>query len=267
MKTIKIVLIILFSIIFLYLYNYRQISQFYINKIKLSSKKLSKPLKITQITDFHSNELVNIDKLFKKINEFNPDIIAITGDLIDYKTRDLALAIEVIKRSKTVTEKVFFVSGNHEVNNKLENKLYAKLYNQGVVILDNKSEVINVEGNVLNVMGVHFYAEKSDFKKIFHDLNEDRYNLLLSHSPNRPIRFLDNRLDLILSGHTHGGQVRLPIIGAIISPGQGLFPKYDKGIFNFDNTILYIDSGLGNSMANIRLFNRIQITNIEILPN
>lgn len=267
MKTIKIVLIILFSIILLYLYNYRQISQFYINKIKLSSKKLSQPLRITQITDFHSNGLVNLDKLFKKIKEYNPDMIVITGDLIDSKTKDLSLAIEVIKKSKAITPKVFFVSGNHEINNKLKNKLYDELYNQSVVNLDNKSEVFNVEGNVINVMGVHFYAEKSDFIKIFDDLREDRYNLLLSHSPNRPMLFLDDRLDIILSGHTHGGQVRLPIIGAIISPGQSLFPKYDKGLFNLGNTILYIDSGLGNSMANIRLFNRIQITNIEIIPN
>ncbi|MCF6465949.1 phosphoesterase, partial [Clostridium sp. Cult2] len=65
---------------------------------------------------------------------------------------------------------------------------------------------------------------------------------------------------------THGGQVRLPIIGAIISPGQGLFPKFDKGVFKINKTILYIDSGLGNSILPIRFFNRVQISNITINP-
>lgn len=266
MKVRKIILTIIFILIFLYIYNYRQISQVYINKIKLSSRKLNKPLKITQISDFHSNELVNIDKLFNKINEFKPDIIVLTGDLIDYKTRDLALAFEVIRRAKVVTPNVFFVSGNHETNHILENELYNELENNDVLILDNKTQVIAIENNIINILGAHFYAEESDFAKLFNGLKDDEYNLLLSHSPNRPIWYLNNKVDLILSGHTHGGQVRLPIIGAIISPGQGLFPKYDKGIFKFGDTILYIDSGLGNSVANLRLFNRIQITNIEINP-
>ncbi len=77
---------------------------------------------------------------------------------------------------------------------------------------------------------------------------------MLSHSPNRPISYSEGIEDLILSGHTHGGQVRLPFIGAILAPGQGYFPKYDKGIFHLDNTILYIDSGLGNSVFQLDFF-------------
>lgn len=267
MKVRKIILSIIFIFILLYLHNYRQISQVYINKIKVASKKLSKPLRITQISDFHSNKLVNLDKLFNKINEFNPDIIVLTGDLIDYKTTDLTLVFDVIRRAKSVTPRVFFVSGNHETNHRLSNDLYNELAKNEVLVLDDRTQIINIDNNTINMMGASFYAEESDFAKIFKNMREDEYNLLLSHSPNRPIRYLDNRVDLILSGHTHGGQVRIPIIGAIISPGQGLFPKYDKGKFNLGDTILHIDSGLGNSVANFRLFNRIQITNIEILPD
>ncbi len=90
---------------------------------------------------------------------------------------------------------------------------------------------------------------------------------MLSHSPNRPMAYTTGLEDLILSGHTHGGQVRLPIIGSIVVPGQGFFPKYDKGIYELENTTLYIDSGLGNSLLPpLRLFNRIQISNIIIKP-
>lgn len=77
---------------------------------------------------------------------------------------------------------------------------------------------------------------------------------------------LSGKEDLILSGHTHGGQIRLPLIGAVVAPGQGFFPEYDKGIFRINDTILYIDSGLGNSAAPIRAFNPVQISNIIIEP-
>ena len=100
---------------------------------------------------------------------------------------------------------------------------------------------------------------------LYENISEKEYNLLLSHSPNKPINYLNKNIDLILSGHTHGGQVRIPIIGGVLAPGQGLFPKYDKGLYKIGNTSLYIDSGLGNSLLPIRMFNRVQISNIEVL--
>ena len=87
----------------------------------------------------------------------------------------------------------------------------------------------------------------------------------LCHKPECYIwSFKDYNIDLMVSGHTHGGQIRLPFIGPIIAPGRGLFPKYDKGIIEIEDTILYIDSGLGNRLVPIRLFNRVQISNIMI---
>jgi predicted MPP superfamily phosphohydrolase len=264
LKKILLVLIIIGTLF--YIYNYIQISKFHINKIKLHSNKLSKPLKITQITDFHSNENINFDNLFNSISEFKPDIIVITGDLIDSKTRDMTLALNVLKKSKGITDKVYFVSGNHEIRNVLSEELYNGLSQYGIKVLDNSTDNIEINGNKINLLGVSFFAESHDFESVYKSVSENEYNLLLSHSPNRPIIHLNKNIDLILSGHTHGGQVRLPFIGGIIAPGQGLFPKYDKGIFRFGNTTLYIDSGLGNSVYPIRMFNRVQITNIEIFP-
>lgn len=260
-------LIILISIIlFIWLYNYWQISQFNIKNIKLSSNKIKQPLKIVQITDFHSNELINLDKMFNKISQFNPDIIVLTGDIIDYKTVDLTLVLNMLDRVKSITSKVYFVSGNHETNHNLEKELHNAFVEKGIKVLDNNTVLIENNGDRINLFGASFFAEQSDFENIFENIKEENYNILLSHSPNRPIRYLNENTDLILSGHTHGGQVRIPIIGAIIAPGQGLFPKYDKGIKKLGNTTLYIDSGLGNSVAPIRMFNRVQYTNIEIEP-
>lgn len=262
----KIILAILVLGIVFSLYNYIQISKVYINNLKFYSNKLNNSIKLTQITDFHSNKNINLNRLFNDISEFKPDIIVITGDLIDYKTRDLTLAFKIVEQTKKITDKVYFVSGNHETNHVLEVEFYNGLAYYGVKVLDNVTEKVEINGNEINMLGASFFAESEDFESIYKSINEKEYNLLLSHSPNRPIMYLNKKVDLILSGHTHGGQVRLPIIGGIIAPGQGLFPKYDKGIFEFNNTKLYIDSGLGNSLYPIRMFNRVQISNIEVLP-
>lgn len=262
----RLALSFLVGIILLVIYNYIQISQFHVNKLRLTSNKLINTLRITQITDFHSNENINLEKLFKKIGEFNPDMIVITGDLIDYKTRDLTLAFEVFKQSTSITPEVYFVSGNHETNHVYSKQFHSGLLENEIKLLDNSSKVVNIKGDEINLFGTSFFAEKEDFESVFKDIKEENYNILLSHSPNKPITYLNKFTDLILSGHTHGGQIRLPFIGAIIAPGQGLFPKYDKGIIELGDTTLYIDSGLGNSIAPIRLFNRVQITNIEVKP-
>lgn len=265
LKKILLGLLIL-SIVF-FIYNYIQISQFYVNRIKLKSSKLTSGLKITQITDFHSNERINLDKLFYEIEKFEPDLILLTGDIIDVKTKDLSFAFDLLAKTKRITDDVYFVSGNHELLNDLKEELYEGLKVNGITILDDESLVVEQNLNKINLLGASFFADQEDYKTLFEDIKDETYNLLLSHSPNRPIKYLDKKIDLILAGHTHGGQVRLPFIGGIIAPGQGLFPKYDKGIINLGDTILYIDSGLGNSVFPLRLFNRVQITNIEIGVN
>lgn len=258
-----ILLIVLLSLI-LFIYNYIQISKPYINKINIKSKKINKNLKLTQISDFHSNKNINLDKLFKTIKDYNPDIILLTGDIIDHETTDLKLAIDLIKRTKNITQNVYFVAGNHENRNSLYPILANEMKKMGVTILNNESKTIKINGEKLNIAGVEFQINRKEYTNALNNINPNYFTLLLSHSPNRPIKYLRGKEDLILSGHTHGGQVRLPFIGAILAPGQGLFPKYDKGIIEIENTTLYIDSGLGNSVYPIRFFNRVQVSNIVI---
>lgn len=260
----KTIIITALLLIMIFIYNYIQISKAYINKIAIKSKKIAKDIKITQITDFHSNKYIDLDKLFKDIIEYQPDIIVLTGDIIDHKTPDLKLAIELVKKATKINSNVYFVSGNHEDRNPLYPEFENIMKKLGIVILNNESTVIDVNGERINLVGVKFYLNREDYNRAIKDIDKDSYTILLSHSPNRPIKYLTSKEDLILSGHTHGGQVRLPFIGAIIAPGQGLFPKFDKGIIEIENTTLYIDSGLGNSVYPIRLFNRVQISNIVI---
>ena len=263
----KKLIIIVILIILLLAYNQVQISKFKINKVLIESEKLNSEIRISQITDFHSNKHINIVKIAKSIEEFDPDIIVLTGDIIDTKTRDLSTAFALVDVIISLEKPIYFVEGNHEGQNANELQFLGGLEERGVYLLDNKTTMLNIEGVNARIMGLPFFAQEDQFMRVLDKAKPDIYDILLSHSPNRPLKYLDDRIDLVLSGHTHGGQVRLPIIGGIVAPGQGFFPKYDKGVIRLENgPILYIDSGLGNSLLPIRFLNRVQISEIRLKP-
>ena len=260
----KIFIVILIFIIIFLIYNHIQISKAYINKPIIESPKLSNELRITQISDYHNNYRIDQNKLIDEIKKFNPHIIVLTGDIIDSETKDISIIMKLIEKLMKINKNIFFVRGNHEIASLYEGDFIYRLEKLGISVLDNTNKTINIEGEEINICGLSFYIDKEDYTKAMKGIDKNKFTILLSHSPNKPIEFSEGIEDLILSGHTHGGQVRLPIIGALIAPGQGLFPKYSKGIYKLGNTILYIDSGLGNSVLPLRLFNRIQISNIKI---
>ena len=260
----KILITILLIILLFLIYNHIQISRVYINKPIFESSKLSNEIRITQISDYHNNYRVDQNKLLDEIKKFNPHIIALTGDIIDSETKDISNTMELIEKLTEINKNIFFVRGNHEIASLYEGDFIYRLKELGITILDNANKTINIEGEDINICGLSFYIDKEDYTEAMKGIDKNKFTILLSHSPNKPIEFSEGIEDLILSGHTHGGQVRLPIIGALISPGQEFFPKYSKGIYKIGNTTLYIDSGLGNSLLPLRFFNRIQISNIKI---
>lgn len=261
----KWILILGVLVVCILIYNYIQISRFYINKPILYSPKISRELRITQISDYHANYRIDKVKLLNDIKKFKPHIIVLTGDLIDSRTKDIEPTLDLIENMMAINKNIFYVNGNHELSCILGNRFISSLETMGVNLLVNNGKTIDVDGERVNICGVNFYITRKEYDDSLRYVDEQNYTILLSHSPNRPIHYTTGKEDLIICGHTHGGQVRLPFIGAIIAPGQGYFPKYDKGIFQIgNNTILYIDSGLGNSVFPIRAFNRIQISNITI---
>lgn len=262
----KIIPILLLLILIFLIYNHIQISKIYINRTILNSPKLNKELRLTQISDYHNNYRIDENQLLDEIKSFNPHIILLTGDIIDSKTKDVNPVVNLIERIKAINPRIYFVRGNHEIGCKYEDEFISKLKGIGITILDNENQLIDIDGEKINICGVGFYINRRDYGKALEGIDEKNFTLMLSHSPNRPIVYSTGLEDLILSGHTHGGQVRLPIIGAIVVPGQGFFPKYHKGLYELENTLLYIDSGLGNSLLPLRLFNRVQISNIIIKP-
>ncbi|MDO5725546.1 MAG: metallophosphoesterase [Tissierellia bacterium] len=250
-----IVIIILISII--YLYYQSAIPKLNRIEIKLNGEGLN----LLQISDFHSNKkaLKHSKELLLNAKRLELDIIVFTGDLISRTDRDFTTVEKLLSDLKNLNIPMVFVSGNHEIENLAYKKFMKLLSNYSVKILDDC--MIKIKD--YNLIGL-------SPKNRFHRLNEiefdrDSKNIILSHIPtNVDLNNLEGE-SIILAGHTHGGQIRLPIIGQIFTPEQPLFGGYDKGLTNLTKSIkLYIDSGLGNSKLPIRICNRIQYTFIKI---
>ncbi len=245
---------------------------FKINRLVFQSDKLPYGTEFTilQISDLHNKVFRKNNKDFiRTINNIEANIVVITGDLIDRRTKDLEDVLYFIEKMTTVHKNVFYVSGNHEWANPLCKKLMDSLKERNVIILDNKNMAIDHGRTVINIAGVADITTKQDnLKKALQGLYKKEFTLLLSHNPCVIKQMGSNSVDLILSGHTHGGQVRIPIIGALVVPDQGLFPNYDKGAFKLGgNRYLYIDSGLGTSRLPIRFLNQSQFSLIKITNN
>jgi len=252
-------------------YLYVEVNLPKVNRVVISSEKLSPgtEIKILQISDFHNwHPNDNHQKLLQQIRQLNPDLIVITGDLIDRKTTDFNNVYTMSRELVQINQHTYYVCGNHEwarAHSKAQAFL-SGLANCGVKILDNEHVVWSKDQLVMNICGVNYYPKgSSNLNKATEAINTELFTLLLAHAPDVVEMPAITRTDLVVCGHTHGGQIRLPLLGAIIAPDQGFLPTYDKGIYHITpRTSLYIDSGLGTSALPIRIFNRSQISLITV---
>lgn len=228
---------------------------------------------IAQISDLHNSEFgENNSQIISILKEDRPDMIAITGDLIDSNHTDFDIAITLIKSIKDIAP-IYFVSGNHEAWIESEFEKFEKdLRNEGVHILRNENIKIENSGGTINLIGLEdpdFYGRGSYTADILLEnlqnlIDLDEFNLLLSHRPELFEGYLKNKVDLVLSGHAHGGQFRLPFIGGLIAPNQGFLPRYDAGIFEKNNTKMIVSKGIGNSIIPIRFNNQPEVVYIKL---
>lgn len=270
LKLLRKILVFFIIIIIAYFYNRDQIKNFREIDLKLNSKKILNTIKITQISDFHSNDRINLQRLGEHILQFDPHFIVLTGDIIDRYDDNLHTSIQLIETLCSLNIPIYYIMGNHEADNILYEDFKNQMLSKNVIVLEDDSSTIELDGNMVNIVGLGYSSDTDinfNYQGIVNNLNLNYYNLLLVHSPNSVENLVRGSEDLILSGHTHGGQIRIPLIGPIIAPGQGIFPKLDKGLYEINNSILYIDSGLGNSFFSIRLLNPVQFTNITIEPS
>lgn len=261
-------------IIFLYLQN----NLISITEVKITSSKIPssfKGYKILQISDLHNKQFGdNQDVLIQKIKSIDPDIIAITGDLIDSKSYDAEVSMQLIRE---IVKKypVYFVTGNHEQWSGKYNRLEKELKKYDVNVLRNEHVGIRKGEQEINLLGIddpEFVNGNRDegniiideIKKAKIEMQPDRYNVLLSHRPEFLTEYADEQIDLVLSGHAHGGQVRLPFIGGLVAPNQGVLPKYTAGLYVEQSTSMVVSRGLGNSIIPQRILNRPEIVVVQL---
>ncbi|MGH1158672.1 metallophosphoesterase [Bacillus mycoides] len=282
-KKIKRIILIIGILVGISIFLYLQNNLISITEVKITSSKIPssfKGYKILQISDLHNKKFGdNQDVLIQKVKSINPDIIAITGDLIDSKSYDAEMSMQVI-RELVKEYPVYFVTGNHEKWSGKYNSLEKKLKKQHVTVLRNEHVIIQKGGHEINLLGIddpEFNTGDIDEGSIVKDAIvkdaivkakietlPDRYNVLLSHRPEFLEAYADEQVDLVLSGHAHGGQVRLPFIGGLVAPNQGILPKYTAGLYEQQNTSMIVSRGLGNSIIPQRVFNRPEIVVVQL---
>ncbi|MGP4078061.1 metallophosphoesterase [Halobacillus sp. K22] len=242
---------------------------FKVNHVNFESSEfpVGEKLDILQVSDLH-NKVFGDDnkKLVSKAEELDPDVIVITGDLVDHSTEQFQDVFNLIEKLKAVQEEIYYVSGNHEWENEGTEELFQGLRERNATMLDNTNAAFKRENTTINIAGIaDSSTDHEDMNQAFTGIDDQSYTILLSHSPNVITKYDDIPADLILSGHTHGGQVRFPLIGAVVAPDQGLFPDLTKGMYQVSQgSRLYIDSGLGTSMIPVRFWNQSQMSLITI---
>ena len=225
-----------------------------ITKMEIKSEKIGQKTKIALVSDLHNSDYL---ELIKIIENETPDFIAVTGDFSTRYTNAYEKGINFLRDAAEIAP-VFLSLGNHEVDFFKEKEMKI-LRETGAIVLDNEF----VKYNEFLIGGLTSEKSFSNFEFLKSFSDEDRhFKLLLCHHPEYYNMFLKNyAFDLILSGHAHGGQIRLPLIGGLFSPGQGIFPKLTSGM-HFDKMI--ISRGLGNPNKLPRWFNKPEIIFIEI---
>ena len=230
---------------------------------------------IAQISDLHNAELGEENsKLLELLSEVEPHIIVLTGDLIDSRQTDIEIALDFAGKAVEISP-VYYVSGNHEARVPEYEELKMGLTEAGVTVLENQKVQITRNGEGITLMGIQDPSFRTDYlfgdaesvsRQAISELqNEsDGFTVLLSHRPELFDLYVDTGVDLVFSGHAHGGQFRIPFVGGLVAPNQGFFPKYDAGQFIEENTTMIVSRGVGNSIIPFRINNPPEIVVVEL---
>lgn len=275
--------------------------------------------RIVQISDLHNAKFgKNNQKLVDRIRECAPDMIALTGDLVDSNHTNVDRAVQFVDEIVKICP-VYYVTGNHEywLEKSEYDELMDGLIGAGVVILDDQVVEISMGDAKFRLVGlddksladgtleallsdesirndqaeqkeetadnekihdmvqedpedeiqdvVQENAENNTHNVVHEDSDEREFTVVLAHEPQYLARYAGTGVDLVLSGHAHGGQFRLPFVGGIVAPDQGFLPGYTAGEYYMDGTEMIVSRGLGNSVIPVRLFNYPEIVCVELV--
>ena len=252
------------------------------NKLKtvnylIDSELVDSRVRICLITDLHSCKYGEEEsELIDAVDSASPDIILLGGDIFDDEMPNGNT--ESFIRGISGRYPVYYVTGNHEywsTDEKFAEDLEI-LEQYGITRLQGQIELLELNGSTIALSGVDdtdsYYIEQpsqfeNQLEQASSNLPEDVFSVLLSHRPELVEYYEDSGFDLVLSGHAHGGQWRIPgILNGLFAPDQGLFPKYAGGLYNLGDTILIVSRGLARESTRIpRLYNRPELVIIDVV--
>ncbi len=227
--------------------------------------------KIVQISDLHNAEFgTDNQKLIDILKSEAPDAIVITGDLIDARRTNTEIAESFARRCMEIAD-CYYVPGNHEARlGDTYDAFESALIADGVNVLRNGSVRIRKEMDAIRIVGVDdpAFAKASDaitnLDAALEALSSDDFTILLAHRPELIDEYSKWGIDLVLSGHAHGGQIRLPGIGGLYAPGQGFFPRYTSGNYTVGDTEMIVSRGIGNSAFPLRVNDRPEVVIVTL---
>ena len=243
----------------------------------LETEKIDTPVRIALVTDLHSCRYGdNQSELLNAITAQNPDMILLGGDIFDDEIDDANTAVFLAGIAGKYP--VYYVTGNHECWSGAEAFAVkmAILEKYGIPVLSQESVTLDIRGERLIVCGVDdpesylldadalYYDARLD--QVLADTAEENYTILLAHRPEYFPSYAARDFDLVLCGHAHGGQWRIPyVMNGLIAPNQGLFPKYAGGLYEQNDTCMIVSRGLARETTRIpRIFNRPELVIVEI---
>ncbi len=234
-----------------------------VEEYELSSARLPEAFdgfRVVQLSDLHRVRFGNDNcRLIEKVQQAKPDLIALTGDFVEGDT-DLAeiesLCLQLVQIAPT-----YFVSGNHDAASGRLREIGTMMARCGVIYLKNECRTISRDGGEIVICGVedpNAWAEMPTPDELVSTLRAeypDAFVLLLGHRNYWPDRYPELDVDVILSGHGHGGIIRLPFVGGLLGTNANLFPKYDAGVYEAQQYSMVVSRGLGNVPGLPRVFN------------
>ena len=245
---------------------------------------LSKECSFVLISDLHNKVYGNKnDKVIDAVKKINPDFIVLAGDLVTSKpSEDMTPGIELMK-ALSRDYKIYYGLGNHESKIKQRrdqfggkfDQLRKNLSDKNIVMLEN--EAVDIPEYNIRVTGLaldlkyfaHFQIRKmaeNYMQDTLSRCDKSKCNLLIAHNPDYFEDYAKWGADLVLSGHVHGGIMRLPLLGGVIAPSYRLFPKYDGGVFRTGKSVMLLGRGMGAHTIPLRIFNPAELYSVHLKP-
>lgn len=240
----------------------------------VASPKLTAEVRLAVVTDFHSSD--NADDVAAMVASCAPDAVLLVGDLFDDDTQNRPTERTLsLMRQLSAQYPCYYVSGNHETWTGEMDALYQQTEDAGVTVLRMSSGVLTVRGQRIALCGVPdpyemVYSGAPDteeqIRQALEDVDSADFTVLLAHRPELLAKYAQFPVDLVVSGHAHGGQVRIPgVLNGLYAPNQGWFPKLAGGAYTQDGTTLIVSRGLAVRTRLPRIFNRPEVVLVRCL--